>query len=170
MFFNLFSPSMNELAESYDFFFWMEHDCYPCRKHWMNSIMAEMQLDRQAWMRGSILRDISNEDYKNYTFREHLNGNAWYRIAAPEFRDFIWNTVRPEWLRNTDMYISSWDIAIDLIRQNRSLVNWETYVETRHRFVHTGSIQNWYRGTANKTQLCSKYSETFLVHGSHVVE
>lgn len=167
MFFKLFHMR----SFDYEFVFWMEPDNWPCRQHWLTQLQKISQdADKGCWMKGSILRDtFTNLDYATYSFRRHINGNALYNFGDFEFRRWITETVEPEFLENSDKYIGSWDIAIQLILDNTTITPWSDYVDLAHRFVYSDFIQNRYRGNVNKTELCQKNSNTYFVHGRNVI-
>ena len=168
MFWNLFNT--RQLLAQYHAFYWMEPDNYPCRARWIDRLYEELALDAEFWMKGSLLRDVSdtrNPDYETYTFREHLNGNALYRLSSSKFRDFM-AKVQAEWRQRPQDFVSSFDIAIERVLRNTSIIPWVEYVNISHRFKLSGFIQNVYRARVNKTELCQQWPETYFVHGRNV--
>ena len=167
MFFQLFYAEHKSFQTDYNAAFWMEPDNWPCQPFWLSALYAESLSQSGWWIRGSILRDTkSNPDYATFSFRKHINGNALYKFGDPAFRYWIINTVELEFRLDPEKYVGSWDIAVQLILENKT--PWAEYVNMGHRFVYTGIIQNWYRGSVNKTEICQRDKETYFVHGRNV--
>jgi hypothetical protein len=143
MFFQLFHRS--RFFTRYTTFFWMEADVWPCRRHWLTTLYHDHAYQTEFWIRGSILRDTeTRKDYSSWNIRYHLNGNAWYRIGDAAFRRWMVDRVEAVFRKDTNRYLDSYDIAIDLIRRDPNFVSWKDEVDTAHRFVYTETIQNRY--------------------------
>jgi len=65
-------------------------------------------------------------------------------------------------------YLSSYDIALHLVRRDRTLTPVAIYAATQHLFLASPTSQNWYRTSVNATELCQRFPDTFLVHGRHI--
>ncbi|KAJ3208158.1 hypothetical protein HDU67_006962 [Dinochytrium kinnereticum] len=180
MFFKLFSESgarpllkspgghgMDDLP--YQAMYYMEPDNIPCRAHWLDRLYEEASIPGDFWMRGSIIRD-RNPAVGGWSFANHMNGNALYRLDDQKFVDFI-SEVREHFWENPDQFVGGYDVALYLLRENRSFVPWVEYTSTAHLFQYTATVQNWYRKPVNSTELCSKAAnrQTYLVHGRDVV-
>ncbi|KAI8838047.1 hypothetical protein BJ741DRAFT_683359 [Chytriomyces cf. hyalinus JEL632] len=179
MFFKLFNtlkrhpllgvaPSLSGKREAgmhHQAIYYMEPDNLPCRASWLDRLYEEASIPGDFWMRGSILR---NEDVSvgEWTFAEHINGNALYRVDDAAFLKFL-SLVEGEMSRDLsgDQYLHSYDVAIDLVRRNRSLVGWSEFANTAAKFQFTETVQNWYRTPVNATELCHGSRSTYLVHG-----
>ncbi|KAI8839572.1 hypothetical protein BC829DRAFT_403769 [Chytridium lagenaria] len=142
---------------------------HPCRPFWLDRLYEEASIPGDFWMRGSIIRD-RNPAVGGWSFANHMNGNALYRLDDPRFVDFI-SEVREHFWENPDDFVGGYDVAIYLLRENRTFVPWVEYTSTAHLFQYTATIQNWYRTPVNATELCSKARnrDTYLVHGREVV-
>ncbi|KAJ3338874.1 hypothetical protein HDU93_008927 [Gonapodya sp. JEL0774] len=119
------------------------------------------------WMLGSILRPHT-EPFPLYTFADHINGNALYRISSAPFKSFI-RVVELMLRRRPQAYIESYDIAIYLVARDRKVTPWESYARIVGRFGYTDVIQNWYRTELNATELCARERTTYLLHGRELV-
>ncbi|KAI8616147.1 hypothetical protein BC830DRAFT_1080800 [Chytriomyces sp. MP71] len=161
--------SKKDIRMHHQAIFYMEPDNYPCRAFWLDRLYEEASIPGDFWMRGSILRD-GNPTVADYTFSEHINGNALYRVDDSAFLEFL-SRVSMEMDADTDgkRYLHSYDVAIDLVRRNRTLFDWLEFTKTASKFQFTETIQNWYRTRVNATQLCQENDATYLVHGREVL-
>jgi len=97
---------------AYNYLYYMEPDNFPCRSQWLDRMYEEAVLDGDFWMKGitspflvrpaahlqttpvelgstgSIIRDGSPL-IGTYTFADHINGNAFYRLDSPQFATFL---------------------------------------------------------------------------------
>lgn len=165
MFFNLFKfPRMT----IYTSFFYMEADVLPCKSGWIDALLKEFKVHGGFWVRGSIIRG-SDAVTGQYSYSNHINGNALYSIGNPSFRSFILDVVEPNFWKNPNDYLGGYDVGLHMIRLDRSIVSWDYYTETVHLFQYTNFIQNYYRKPTNATLICKSFPETFLVHGRNVL-
>ncbi|KAJ3137421.1 hypothetical protein HK100_000690 [Physocladia obscura] len=152
----------------YNAFFYMEPDVIPCRRNWVDRLYEAAMIPGDFWMQGSILRD-RNPAVENWTFAGHINGNALYRVDDPLFVKYV-GLVEAEMAQDIDggLYLHSYDVALDLVRQNRTIVGWIEYTQMAAKFQYTDTIQNWYRTRVNATLVCLENEATYLVHGREV--
>jgi hypothetical protein len=175
MFFKLIgTPTHKSLLSSksiphspYTSFYYMEPDNIPCRANWLDQLVEESSR-ADFWMRGSIIRD-GNPQVSEWTFAQHINGNAMYSLSDPKFISFVDKVSRVFW-QDPDAFLGSYDIALDLVRRNRSLVDWVEFTGTVSKWQYTETVQNWYRTTVDAGRLCNENELTFLVHGRNVVQ
>ncbi|KAJ3099999.1 Pyridoxal 5'-phosphate synthase subunit snz1 [Phlyctochytrium planicorne] len=162
--------------QPYQVMYYMEPDNIPCRSNWLDRLFEEASIPGDFWMRGSILR---NRDpiVGTWSFANHMNGNALYRMDDPRFTDFV-EVVRQRFWVDPEEFAGGYDVALYLVREDRNLVGWTEYASTMHLFQYTATIQNWYRTPVNATELCFQEGErgaapsnedTYLVHGKDVV-
>jgi hypothetical protein len=123
MFFKLFKL---RLMTEYNSFFYMEADVLPCKSGWIDSLLKEFSIHGKFWMRGSIIRG-SDKHTGNSLFAPHINGNALYAIGDPEFRSFITDVIEPNFWKNPDSYLGGYDVALYMIRLDRSIVSWDFF-------------------------------------------
>jgi hypothetical protein len=123
MFFKLFK--LGRMTE-YNSFFYMEADVLPCKSGWIDSLLDEFSIHGKFWMRGSIIRG-SDELTGNSLFARHINGNALYAIGDPKFRSFITDVIEPNFWKNPDSYFGGYDVALYMIRLDRSMVSWNFF-------------------------------------------
>eukprot|EP00160_Parvularia_atlantis_P008554 Unigene1782_Nuclearia_a/m.5532 Unigene1782_Nuclearia_a/g.5532 ORF Unigene1782_Nuclearia_a/g.5532 Unigene1782_Nuclearia_a/m.5532 type:complete len:437 (-) Unigene1782_Nuclearia_a:1304-2614(-) len=163
MFFRLFK--LPGLRNDYDVLYLMEPDNRPCRAGWLDQLWrdAYVHSSEPPWMSGSITRDGVERD----VFGDHLNGNALYRLGDATFRALL-ARVEAVFMERPADYVHSYDVALDVIRRDRGVVSFAEYAASRHRFVYTVTMQNWYRTAVNATELCAAAPSTFLVHGRNV--
>ncbi|KAJ3163893.1 hypothetical protein HK101_000585, partial [Irineochytrium annulatum] len=149
--------------------FYMEPDVIPCRAYWLDRLYEEASVPGDFWVRGSILRD-RNPAVSSWSFAEHINGNALYRLDDPDFLSYVAD-VRERFERDPMGYAGGFDVALHLVRKDRAIVGWARYAETAHLWQFTSTIQNWYRTGVNATELCGeeRHASTYLVHGREVV-
>ncbi|KAJ3416748.1 hypothetical protein HDV05_000122 [Chytridiales sp. JEL 0842] len=177
MFFKLFSllsphfkkPSTSANTadhQTYQAIYYLEPDNIPCRPYWMDRLYEEASIPGDFWMRGSILRN-RNPVVGEWTLANHINGNALYRLDDQKFAQYI-EKVKQEFLVDSKRYLGSYDIALDLIRRNRSMIDWLEFADTAAYWQFTNTVQNWYRTPVNATELCMGDAETYLVHGREV--
>jgi len=166
MFFRLMG--MNTINK-YNYMYYMEPDNLPCKQYWLDRIYEEATIvgGESLWMRGSIIRNGVSM-VGTWTFGEHMNGNAIYRLDSQQFFDFL-ALVENELNGDPGKYVESYDIAIYLVRKNRTLIPWDEFTRTASKFQYTDLVQNWYRTEVNATEVCNKYSGTYLVHGRNVI-
>ncbi|KAJ3069576.1 hypothetical protein HDU98_007368 [Podochytrium sp. JEL0797] len=160
--------SRTSASHHHQAFYYMEPDNTPCRRNWLDRIYEESAIPGDFWMRGSILRD-RNPRVGDWSFSDHLNGNALYRADDARFIEFVLRVEKEmEMDEGGRLYLNSYDIALDLVRRNRSLVEWVDYAEMAAKFQFTETVQNWYRTPVNATLLCLENPATYLVHGREV--
>ncbi|KAI9337957.1 hypothetical protein BDR26DRAFT_863350 [Obelidium mucronatum] len=150
-------------------FYYMEPDNVPCRKNWLDRLYEEASIPGDFWMRGSIMRD-RNPMVGDWSFSDHINGNALYRADDADFIDFVKRVEKEMMEQDPDgtIYLRSYDVGLDLVRRNRTLVDWIEYTDLASKFQYTETVQNWYRTPVNATTLCMKHPSTYLVHGREV--
>ena len=90
-------------------------------------------------------------------------------LIVPFFGAAGGGRVEAAWLAAPGAYLSSYDIALYLVRRDPALTAVSAAQAMQHRFVYSSTMQNWYRTPVNATELCAHSPETFLVHGRHVV-
>jgi hypothetical protein len=157
-------------SSSYQAFYYLEPDNLPCRPYWADRLYEESSIPGDFWMRGSILRN-RNPLVSEWSFAHHINGNALYNLQELKFARYI-DLVRSEFeldLSSTaNRFLGSYDIALDLVRRNRSFVSWVDFADMTAYWQYTNTVQNWYRTPVNATELCERDKETYLVHGREV--
>jgi len=165
MFFKLLS--LPSFVLNYNYMYYMEPDNFPCRPYWLDKLYEAATIDGNFWMKGSIIRDGSSL-IGTYSFANHINGNAIYRLDSSSFLDYL-KRVHYELNQNPEKYVESYDIAIYLVRLNRDIINFAEYAATQHLFVYTEFIQNWYRTAGNMTEICWESPKTYLLHGRNLM-
>lgn len=76
-----------EFNTSYSHFFWMNQDVRPIRPNWLQSLLVESFTSRNAWMVGSVARDIKPRPCQmRRSELERINENALYRVNRWVFR------------------------------------------------------------------------------------
>ena len=123
MFFKLFKFS--RIIE-YNAFFYMESDVLPCRSGWIDALFKEFSIHGNFWMRGSIIRG-SDDLTGQSSFAHHINGNALYAVGDPRFRSFVTNMVEPNFWKSPDSYLGGYDVALYMIRLDRSIISWDVF-------------------------------------------
>jgi hypothetical protein len=122
------------------------------------------------WVKGSIIRNNMSSP-SLASFSDHLNGNALYRWDSEghnrPFLSFV-SHVAQHFHRHPHLFLNSYDIAMFLVRRNRTLTEWKEYTSTMHKFVYVSWIQNVYREKVNGTKLAEDHPNTFFVHGREV--
>lgn len=152
------------LVDDYRYMYWMEADQRPCQAGWLDKIYA-LAISRPGfWMIGSIVRD-GQQSNTYYSFADHINGNALYRLDDPEFHTFL-GRVQEEFAKNKGRFLSAFDIAIYLVA--RHSLTFSEYAAIKHRFHYTQLVQNVYRLQTNATQICTANPDTFLIHGKYL--
>ncbi|KAJ3116160.1 hypothetical protein HDU96_010269 [Phlyctochytrium bullatum] len=171
MFFKLLAqfPTPPAPLAPYNAMFYMEPDVIPCRRHWLDRLYEESSIPGDFWVRGSILRN-ANPQTSTWTFANHINGNALYRLDDARFHRFLSLASKEFFARPRD-FAGGYDVGLYLVRENRSLVGWDEYAGTAHLWQFTGTVQNWYRTGVNASRVCKEKGgeETYLVHGREVV-
>ena len=117
-------------------------------------------------MKGSIAR-MSDDEVSDWTFKDHINGNALYRLDSPHFIKYVSLVSKLFW-SNPSRYVDSYDVALHLARQDRQVVSWQEYTDTMHLFSYTNVVVNMYRQKLNGSEFCQREPETYLVHGRNV--
>jgi hypothetical protein len=139
---------------------------------------------------GSMLRN-GDPEAAQAIFADHFNGNALYALRDPGLQaylaQYVWRRpfsphrkharpyrtdlparVEAAWRARPEVYLSSYDVALYLVRRDRALLPLAAYQATQHLWVASATLQNWYRTPANATAVCDAAPDTFLVHGRHV--
>ena len=175
MFFKLFKSSK---LIRYPAMYYMEPDNIPCKQGWLDQLFRESRVPGGFWVRGkfveslrksgSIIRD-RDPVTGQYPYSQHINGNALYAIGDADFRSFVSHIVEPAFWGDPDEFLGGYDVALYMIRQNRTLISWIYYTETIHLFQYTSLIQNLYRTPGNSSLICDEFPKTYLVHGREVV-
>ena len=142
--------------------FYMEPDCVPIRKHWIDALVKDIEKepDDLIWMKGSKyvgnphLLEVGSE-----ALRQHLNGNSIYNIGSDEFRAFYINHIKPNYIE-----LAPYDLRIyEILLQDDG----KLFKQFGHHFIATKFVQN----TAGKFLFWDKYlleePEVFLVHLSN---
>lgn len=142
--------------------FYMEPDCLPIRKHWIDALVHETEKEPEdsIWMKGSKyvgnahLLEVGSE-----ALRQHLNGNSIYNIGSDEFRSFYYKYIKPNYVE-----LAPYDLRIfEVLLQDEG----KLFKEFGHHFIPTKFVQN----TAGKFLFWHKYiqeeKEVYLVHLSN---
>lgn len=154
----------------YDAMYYMEPDNRPCRSLWLERLLLEASVGtiNPYWIRGSGMRDGINTS-STYTFSDHINGNALYNLADSRFtHNFLLARVRAAMREDSEAFLGSYDIAMELVRRNRTWVSWSEFMAMSPFWQYTPTLQNWYRTPVNASELCAREQATFLVHGRAV--
>lgn len=142
--------------------FYMEPDCVPIRKHWIDALINEIEMepDDLIWMKGSKfvgnphLLTVGNEALK-----QHLNGNSIYNIGSDDFRNFYYKHIKPNYIELAPYDLRIFEI---LLQEDGKL-----YKESGHHFIPTKFVQN----TAGKFIAWHKYIQeeptVYLIHLSN---
>jgi hypothetical protein len=152
------------LIDNYRYMYWMEADQQPCRPGWLDQLYHVAINHPKFWMIGSTIRD-GQQSNTYYSFADHINGNALYRLDDPKFHNFL-SIVQEEFSKNKGRFLQAFDIAIYLVA--RHTLPFADYAAQKHHFQYTDILQNVYRTTTNVTQLCHANPSTFLVHGKYL--
>ncbi|PJF20072.1 Glutathione S-transferase omega-like 2 [Paramicrosporidium saccamoebae] len=152
------------LVDGYRYMYWMEADQQPCRTGWLDALYRTAINHPGFWMIGSIVRD-GQASTTYYSFADHLNGNALYRLDDPQFHTFL-ARVQEEFSKNKGRFLSAFDIAIYLVA--RHTLSFNEYARTKHRFQYSDLMQNMYRTAANITTICDANPSTYFVHGKYL--
>ena len=117
--------------------FYMEPDCVPIRKHWIDALINEIEneADDLIWMKGSKfvgnphLLTVGNEALK-----QHLNGNSIYNVGSDDFRKFYYKYIKPNYVE-----LAPYDLRIfEILLQDDG----KLYKEFGHHFIPTKFVQN----------------------------
>ena len=154
------------LVDNYRYMYWMEADQRPCRAGWLDQLYRTAINHPGFWMIGSAIRD-GQQSSTYYSFADHINGNALYRLDDAAFHGFL-ATVQEEFSKNKGRFLQAFDIAIYLVA--RHTLPFAEYAAQKHHFLYTDMLQNVYRTAANVAQLCQAHPSTFLVHGKYLSE
>lgn len=154
------------LVDHYRYMYWMEADQRPCQRGWLSKLYGLAISNPGFWMIGSILRDGQNAS-TYYSFADHINGNALYRLDHDDFHQFL-SQVQEEFSKNKGRFLAAFDIAIYLVA--RHSLSFKDYAAIKHRFIYTDVLQNVYRTQTNLTLLCGNHPNTYLVHGKYLTE
>lgn len=106
-------------------------------------------------------------EFAGYTFADHLNGNALYRVGDAAFRAVI-ARIEERFMAAPGDYVGCYDIALYLARKDRAVFSFEEYAAMQHRFAYTDIVQNYFRTPVDMRDVCARSPTTFLVHGRNV--
>jgi len=166
---NMFYYMCLNLME-HEYILQMESDCFPVRPNWLGRAQEIVKnYPHHFWIMGSIYRGDSGLDY---SFRTHINGNAFYAVGFQSFREFIAKNLKPfldSYIRNTDARIA-YDCGISLFFNEKN--SWRFLQKNFHKIVYTEYMQN-YAGNSLLTggdkhevqNLINDFPDTFLLHG-----
>ena len=121
MFFKLFKTNW---MQNYKYFFYMEADVLPCKKGWIDALINESKIPGGFWVRGSIIR--GSDDIES-SYLNHINGNSLYSVSNTDFKSFISNIIEPNFWKNTKNYMGGYDVALFMIRLDRSIISWNYF-------------------------------------------
>lgn len=153
------------LLDRYRYMYWMEADQVPCRAGWLDRLYHVATNHPDFWMLGSIVRD-GQQSNTYYSFADHINGNALYRLDSPSFHSLL-ATVQEEFIKNKSKFLAAFDIALYLVP--RYTLPFAQYAQIKHHFLYTDLVQNHYRSPANVSQICAAHPNTFLLHGKNLL-
>lgn len=142
---------------------YMEPDCVPVRKYWLDAIVDAVRPPNEYfWMKGSSFRGSVSAIYQDppiYTLL-HINGNAIYNVGDGKLYSFYRQKVKPFLLRNGASEAYDSDIFKYLLwnKTNRA----QDYL---HLFPHTNLIQNMWHSNYSLSEIFSPQNNTVLVHG-----
>lgn len=169
MFFRLFG--FESFLKNYDVLVYLEPDVGVCRQNWSERMYEETggynSSFARFWMRGSVIRHGPVKMH-DWSFGEHINGNAYYNLHDPEFREYL-QIVEKEFWKSPDKFLKSFDIALYSVRRLlRDVVSWWEHTDWLRYFQYSPTIANVYRTKVNGTEFCESYKDTYLVHGKNV--
>jgi hypothetical protein len=165
MFFEAFD--IPTIRDSYSFMYWMEPDNFPIRTGWLDKLyqLASMT-GSHYWMIGSIRRGVFQEQNEYSTFKDHINGNAVYRLDDPNFHSFL-HKVRYDYNQVRGKHLKSFDIALHLVYKEMEPFHLKASIA--HKFVYTNLVMNVYRTQTRVSDVLEQSSETYLLHGRYII-
>lgn len=83
---NQFFYGMKRCRDYGRFIFYMETDCVPIRRGWLDGVAGVAERGVDAWVIGSIYRGVGEVTPR---LARHINGNALYAVGDPEFQTFL---------------------------------------------------------------------------------
>lgn len=165
MFFQLMlaTPLMED--NKYEFIFWMEPDCHPIRNGWLTHLYASAVSSGPYWILGSARRGTYEllRQYEN--IKNHINGNAIYRVGSKGFRSYL-EAVHDDFYQDLTRYLRSFDIAIHLYR--RKILPKCRQTDLLHRFQYTDVIVNFWRSEIGVAEILERYPSAYLAHGRNI--
>jgi len=165
MFFNLFLSTPLLEDKGYNFLFWMEPDCHPVRNGWLTQLYSAAVRNGPFWMLGSARRGEYDLPKDLEYAKNHMNGNAIYRLDDPNFRAYV-EAVHEDFDQELKLYMRSFDIALHIFR--RKLRPKYRQTELLHRFLYTDLIHNYWRTAVSVAEILERFPVTYLVHGRNV--
>ena len=90
---NVFFGALDAVREHWGHSLYMETDCVPIRPDWLGQINRHLKGAEPAWVTGSIYRGA---DALGPREKRHINGNALYATADPDFQAFVDTVWRPK--------------------------------------------------------------------------
>lgn len=154
MFYRMFEKSFVPDYEIYDYFFLMEPDSRPIRKHWLDQLEKECAGTKYFWQKGSVPR------YHTDAYDLHINGNAIYRVNDEQSSRFFVES------KNAFLPYISFDQSIHAFRIQKGLH------QSQHLFIASEFIVNNWKGFEyySVEEVLKELPDTFIMHGKQAVK
>lgn len=142
----LFFAAMDAMRAHWGHTLYMETDCVPIRPDWLGQVNRHLSDAEPAWVTGSIYRGA---DALGPREKRHINGNAIYATADPDFQHFVDTVWRPSLEELvTDRPELPFDCLVEALyeladaRLGDADVNWQTLRKISHKFRYSALIPN----------------------------
>ncbi|WP_290501821.1 hypothetical protein [Hyphomonas sp. UBA5107] len=143
---NMFFAAMDAMRTHWGHSLYMETDCVPIRPDWLGQVDRHLRGAEPPWVTGSIYRGA---DALGPREKRHINGNAIYATADPDFQHFVDSVWRPRLGELvTDRPELPFDCLLEALyeladaRRGDADVNWQTLRKVSHKFRYSALIPN----------------------------
>lgn len=151
------------------YIFYMEPDCIPIRKYWLNALNYNVIPPNQDfWMKGSIFRGNFSVLQNVFVNHYHINGNAIYNLNDKNFSIFYFDIVkkfifnRNHGKKMNNIANSPYDMDIFEALFANNLEHTASYA---HFFQISDFVLNFYHSNYSLKRLLNENKNSFLVHG-----
>tara|TARA_R110001606_G_scaffold101051_5_gene221956 strand:- start:831 stop:2540 length:1710 start_codon:yes stop_codon:yes gene_type:complete len=153
---NMFFAAMDAVRDHWGHSLYMETDCVPIRPDWLGQVNTHLRGAEPAWVTGSIYRGA---DALGPREKRHINGNAVYATADPDFQHFVDSVWRPKLAEIiTERPELPFDCLVEALyeladaRLGDADANWKTLRSISHKFRYSALIPNFTseRGTLHE--------------------
>lgn len=143
---NMFFAAMDAVRDHWGHSLYMETDCVPIRPDWLGQVNTHLRGAEPAWVTGSIYRGA---DALGPREKRHINGNAVYATADPDFQHFVDTVWRPRLAEIvTERPELPFDCVIEALyeladaRLGDADADWKTLRNISHKFRYSALIPN----------------------------
>jgi hypothetical protein len=143
---NVFFYALEAMRAHWGYSLYMETDCVPIRPNWLGQLNTHLHGAEPAWVTGSIYRGA---DALGPREKRHINGNALYATADPDFQHFVDTVWRP---KLAEIIAERPELPFDCViealyeladaRLGDADADWRTLRNVSHKFRYSALIPN----------------------------